>query len=586
MSKLGDLSKFVVAENKLTDFSWLDIDPKDYNNVPFDSLPAHIAIPKLEEAWSHEDATKNFNLVPNMNMDYNVPQPKAAPEKDSTDILNLIKKQMMQGLHGQDLAEIVKSSISPEILKNAKDTLVKLAEEQGLLGNVYIDPSVFNRCADGSKLLEKKCKLAKYVKKMAKCSGCMYNKNERCEVYKKMLASEIVYDSRLLNFYANHFSNKIGKMINLESKKALASTIIQFSKKEQPSSRVAEFKPSVNETTEKTLPEKELEFQNAYADITKGLSNFEQDKTAQEVSQMMLKGYSNKIIKEHFSSRQSQSDKKIVQSIISKQGSLGKVYIEAKLLPFKNCSEARDFLKDHATTASYLIDDSSFCKCANSTKCNNLNKIKIASLNNIPNTAFTKEFENYSTDVRNKIAHIFNSDPIRGLRLASIQKELKVPSPVSESKDENYNLVKEVNPNFYQPDTKKAVSLTSEKVASALKQGYTINNILATGKKLGFDLNVLSNTIKTACLMLKSINKYQVSSSVVLADTVKIIENQKDVNKAMSEPISQIPNFVNSSTANVEDINALFDIQSSELNVTISDNKKDIEITGLNSINF
>ena len=324
---LGNLDNFLTEKDKIVDFSWLDINPDDYNNVPFDDTPEYIAIPKLQEAWRHlEDS--NINLVPNSDLNYNYKTPQPA-EQDILEVLNFSKKQMMTGKKGKDLANLISDYASPEIIKVAYQYLAALKDEYGLLGTVYIDPTVFAKCSEGAKFLKKRAKTARYVKKMGKCGGCVFNDCGRCQVYKRNIASEIPYGPELFSFYAKHF-NLNGSKTEINSISDLKKAFLEEDEKKV---KYAENKP-VDKTPEKTLKEKTDQYKDELDNLKKELSKVFSSKISYDISALLMKGYDAHIVKKHIMSKYSKKElnesKEIIAEVLSQQGSRGTIYIDDK----------------------------------------------------------------------------------------------------------------------------------------------------------------------------------------------------------------------------------------------------------------
>ena len=586
MGNLGDLNKYLSESGKITDYSWLDIDPKDYKNMPFNPIPEYVAVPKLEEQWKHLKDT-NINLVPNVDLDYNYKTPdNKEKNQDALNLLDHIKKQMMSGKTGKELVEDIYTRSTPAVIRIAMDRITNLLQEQGLLGNVYVDPTVFNKCVDGATFTDKKAKTAKYVKRMAECSGCINNKQGRCEVYRKVLASEIVYDEKLLNFYSKHFSSLKGKEIIINSKSELKKAFLERPNKDVKS---AEFKP-VEMPQEKTLEEKEKEFSKQYAELADELSKFPKDKVSKDISSLLIKGYSGKVIKDYISKKYSKEDiqknKSVFENILSKQGSLGKIYIDANLLPFNNCFEAKEFFNKNASGVKYIISEENFCKCHGKSpcQCRNLNKQIVPNVESIPSEVWSEELGKYPTKVVDKISSIFKKNKIQGLRLAFLSNDL-----IKESyeKTENYDLKSTLDSTNYSPKTANKIVLTNEKIAYALKKGHKLSSIMNIGKKAGMTENSLKEIFaKILTTAAFPFYKYQIDIPIEMPKNTII--SQKDVSIDMKKTVSNIPDFMNdSSSAPIDNLITSLGIQSSKLEVgTFAKKKSDLEITGLDEFNI
>jgi len=580
MGNLGDLSKFFTEPGKLNDLSWLDVDPGMYQNMPFDNVPEYVAIPKLEDAWKHQQDA-NINLVPNANFDFNYQTPE--PKQDVPSLVNMVKRHMMSGKKGQDLLNIIQESAPPSLIKAARSELEKLAREQGLLGNVYIDPSIFRRCEDGAKFLEKKAKLAKYALEMPKCSDCRFNKTGRCEVYKKVVAKEIPYDENTISFYSNHVKNIIGHKIKISSKDDLRKAFLMEKPKEV---RVAEFMPRDRSAApDKTLEQKQKEFDKQLSELKTELSNFDKEKVAADLGIQLLKGTKGRALKSYINSKYSKEEfnkfKDIFSNILSKQGSLGKIYVDANRLPFSNCREAKDFFRNMKNDPTLFLvlpkrpkgpKDPDFCRCQNPNRCLNLNKDIIYSTEDIPKEVWSKEFKKYPKEITDKILKIFSSDPERGLRLAAIQEDL-----INYSYTPDNFEMKASSCDHFAPGNKidKRANVTVDKVVRALEKGYPISAIISTGKKLAADNNIM-NKIEKALSQIKEVKSHQLDRDIKIPENVKIITTNRTISENMSKDKSS------SIKAPIDNSLNEFGLKTPDISINVKSNKEDIELSGLN----
>jgi hypothetical protein len=591
MAGIGNLDKIFMNPGKLSDYSWLDIDIKDYDNVPFfDPIPEYMAVPKLETQWKHLNEN-TFNLIPNSDFDFNYKTPQDNNIQDIPLLIDSIKKQMMSGKNGKDLVSSLQGKVSLEVLKLAKDELSKLAKEQGLLGVVYIDPTVFKKCADGASFLEKRAKTAKYVKSMSKCAGCTFNKQGRCEVYKKLLAKEIAYNSELFSFYSKHFSNILGKEVNIDSVESIKKAAL-FKEKEEV--KYAQNKP-VDKSKEKSLKDKEKEYTEQLKDLKDSLSELKNIKLTKDLSMLLIKGYSQSNITDYISRKYSKeeilSNKDIFKNILDKQGSLGKIYLEASYLPYKNCFEARELLATLNPSVSYLIADTkkTFCKCKEGVghKCSNLNKTVIASISDIPKQAWELEFYKNPEKITNKISNIFKQYPQKGIKLAFMQHQLET-GKIKIEKVADYGLKSQIDHTEYTPSVTKTATLSLSKLITALNKGTKLSQIYSFLKnKLGFESSKILNLLNDALLKVSSVHRYQLDMDLPNVKKAEIIISQKDMNISLSSPILDYPDFAKNSAESPID-NLVYSLGLENPDFTIEDNKKSetIEISGLNEFNI
>ena len=138
----------------LVDHSWLNVDLKAYDNYPSDNNPVRI-VPKLSELWNHAPQTEGgISLIPNATVK---PLGVRATDEDARAVDQIVreaKKAVMAGLTGKDLSKHLKARFSSRQLIMATEELKKVAEEVGLLGNVYVDVSAFNSYDEADQFLK------------------------------------------------------------------------------------------------------------------------------------------------------------------------------------------------------------------------------------------------------------------------------------------------------------------------------------------------------------------------------------------------------------------------------------------------
>lgn len=156
MSINGDLCSDIVGTQpnypKIVDHSWLDVDLAKYDNYPSDNQPLRV-VPKLHDLWSHATAQTGVNLIPNTQV---MPLGVRSSEEDARAVDQLVKeakKAVMAGLKGKNLSEHLRARFSAKHITLAQEALKKVAEEVGLLGNVYIDASAFSTYDEAEKFL-------------------------------------------------------------------------------------------------------------------------------------------------------------------------------------------------------------------------------------------------------------------------------------------------------------------------------------------------------------------------------------------------------------------------------------------------
>jgi hypothetical protein len=596
MANIG-LDGFLGKEEKrLVDLDWLDIKEGDYNNLPFDPIPHYIAEPKLVQQWSHEEDSSNLNLVPNSNFNFNYNMPSRMSsdiEKDVADLLNITAKEMMTGKTGAELVKAIQEKTSPMVIKAAQEHLQKLAKEQGLLGGVYIDPTVFNSCPEGSEFVAKRAKTAKFVKAMSSCAACVHNSCGRCTLYKKRIASEINYDQELFSFYSKHISSLLGRNVEIQSKDELQRA---FTARKEDGPRIAEFKPKISKTTkeeEDSLEKKKIEFENQVESLKKDLDKVYGSKIAKDISSLMVRNYSAKIIKDHitskYSSEEFNTNKQIFDYVLSKQGTLGKVYIDADMLPINTASrsDVESYLKKHASKiAIVLVRDNSENKDVIKMVCSKLDKTVVSSVEAISKESFQKEFDTYPESITSKVSSIFEKDAVKGLRLSFLQYELTKRESSAKVITENFDLQAKLDPTRYEPDMSKEASITPKKIVTALDKGYSLSSIIKIGRKLGVADDIIKANIVTALSDLTSVHKRQLDIPVNLPASVKVKVSQRDLSFELDNHVTEHTAHeisFNSSEAPVDTLVKDLDLKDSNLDLKDIDKKSsDIEISGMN----
>jgi len=207
----------------IVDHSWLAVNPQTYDNYPSDNNPVRI-LPKLADLWN-PDGQSSTGLVPNV-------QPQApcrmATKVSSDAIVREAKKAMMLGAFGKELASHLRDRFAAEDIAAAKDELGKLASEQGLLGNVYIDASAFTSLKEAEDFLSKhRARLAQDI-----VVGTSTLNADAMKVlanrFRKNVVASVTYDAALLRKYRDHLlvAGKIAHSTVVDSKETLRAAFL------------------------------------------------------------------------------------------------------------------------------------------------------------------------------------------------------------------------------------------------------------------------------------------------------------------------------------------------------------------------
>jgi hypothetical protein len=203
----GDLCSDIVGTSpvypKIVDQSWLDVDLSKYDNYPSDNQPLRI-VPKLHDLWSHGAAQTGVNLVPNATV---MPLGVRSSEEDAHAVDQIIKeakKIAMSGLKGKSFSNHLRARFSSKHIAMAQEALKKVAEEVGLLGNVYIDASAFNSYDDAEKFLSQhRNRLARDI--LLQADGLNPSVvSMLANAFHKNVVSSIEYNETILKKYRDH----------------------------------------------------------------------------------------------------------------------------------------------------------------------------------------------------------------------------------------------------------------------------------------------------------------------------------------------------------------------------------------------
>lgn len=240
----------------IADHNWLH--PQTYDNYPSDNNPVRIQ-PKLAELWGNDEPT-GINLVPNLTV-----QPlgqKSAGEIDGSEVVREAKKAMMMGLKGRALTAHIRARFASELIEAAKKDLQKLSEEQGLLGNVYIDASAFSSANDAERfMIQHRTRLARDIiinesKLSPEVVSFLASK------FHKNVVASIDYNEKLFKKYKAHLIDlgKIGRDYVIDSKESLRKAFLATPMQSEPVKAKDNKKLSQEEISEGFIKKAEEEY--------------------------------------------------------------------------------------------------------------------------------------------------------------------------------------------------------------------------------------------------------------------------------------------------------------------------------------
>ncbi len=212
----------------INNLDYLTVDTRTYDNYPSDNNPVRIQ-PKLADLWNHNKNNCGINLIPNQTVQSL--GLRSADENMSEAVANFCcetKKAMMMGYTGKELAKYLRARFDKETIEAAKEEMVKLSEEQGLMGNVYIDASAFISAKEAEQFLTMhRNRLAQDIV----IEGATVDPNVVAYLankFHKNVVEKISYDEKLYRKYKAYLvdANKIPVDFVIDSKESLRSAFL------------------------------------------------------------------------------------------------------------------------------------------------------------------------------------------------------------------------------------------------------------------------------------------------------------------------------------------------------------------------
>jgi len=345
--------------SNIPNLDWLDLDVGDIKNMP-STFPVRI-LPQLEEAWSHEPK-EIFHRIPTMEQTVSLDKVKEASDTQEG-IVDAAKREIMGGHTGDALIERLTNVFPKEMLAGAKEPLRKVASEQGLLGNVYLDLTAFDSCKEAASVLNaNKIRTAKYIVGSPKRHVCSSHGTGYCSALNKRVVSEVIYSEDLLKHYSDHLklAGRMGANEIISSKEDLRAKFLGMYASDAYAN---EHHPEVEGSTEITK-DMEASFEASLKnDVEKIKEAHSVDRFASVrpvlafIQNEMLKGHIGTSLKEaiskKFSSDQIAMYENEIRKIASLQGILGNVYVDVSY--YKTPEEAVSAIKTASTSPQYLV---------------------------------------------------------------------------------------------------------------------------------------------------------------------------------------------------------------------------------------
>lgn len=533
---MEDLSKFMETEaSNVPDLDWLKLDPGNIDNIP---RPMNVeAVPELEKAWSHPEASKQ-TIIPNVVTITNKEASQTKVAQDVIDgVVNQAKREMMLGLRGKELSTRLASLYTPDVISAAKEDLVKVATEQGLLGSVYVDLSPFDSCKDAAKILGKnKIRTARYVVGNPRRSVCSTHHTGVCKELGKKVVDAVDYSDEMLSDFTTHL--RIAGVLNssesVTSRKELQAAILKKRTKQAPQEKQAEEKPMDIAQVRKDMEEGLKKYAESKSHEAAMNRFFEARPILSFMQNQMLKGKTGsdlkEILKTKFTSDQVSKFATEISKVASLQGLMGNIYVDISY--YRDPKEAIQAIKTAATNPPYIIQsikknqfDDSLIKVAKETGCTELprdgkidRKIAYSYLDDLNFNGRISSDTHLS--LKNRIDA---GDNVLSIVRSAYLESKSYKRPVR---------VGGVEANFKPGASKKHASRESLRanVSRAIEAGIPINKIenklvnsLPTAESIGMVRDVLASTkcVDANCLPDCTTEKYQLSYDATIKEVDK-----------------------------------------------------------------
>ena len=518
MDQLGKAMEHDKAS--IPDLDWLDLKTADVDNIP---TPNNVRIlPQLEAAWSHPEQ-RSTELVPNVST---VTSKKASEvsAESVNDLVRQAKRDMMAGLTGKALAAKLGALYMPDVIEAAKDELVKLSSEQGLLGNVYLDMTAYDSCSDAARLLGRnKVRTARYVVGEPTKHVCTSHKMGTCRDLGKKVVASMEYTKDVLDGYAQHLkiAGKIAGDATIDSKEALRAAFTV--KPKQADEQVPVVQDKVDSEKLSSEYAKEMEKSATLQDKQAREQRFYKVRPILAYMQdQMLKGKIGNALKESLSTKYLTTDiaeyAPEIKKVAGLQGLLGNVYVDVSY--YKNADEAIKSIKSATTAPMYLVQtvkgkafDDTLLKVAKATGC----------------TEFPTDGKIDQSVAMSYITDLQYSDRLSSEKAESLKKQVTAGNNILAVLRDSFMATQEhkrpvreggIQASVAQGVSKKAADRDAlrSNAKRALEAGVALNkvedklaSIIPTVEAIGMCRSVIGSleTVDAACLPKCAAEKYQ-----------------------------------------------------------------------------
>jgi len=363
---------------QIPDLDWLVLSRE---NIPGE-FPVE-SIPQLQEAWTHTNEPST-RLVSNATIKGGESMKKASQE-DISGVVKQAKKEMMMGFSGKQLAERLASLYMPDMIYAAKDELIKLAAEQGLLGKVYIDLTPFDSCHEAANVLGKnRIRTARYVVGNPTRRVCSSHHDGFCKELNKRVKEAMDYSDPILKEYTTHLriAGVIGASETITSKDNLREAFLRQPERLQ------------DVITKEAAPIDRVQVQKDFSDQLERNATSQQKQASEQrffaarpilayMQDQLLKGKAGESLKESIRQKYSSTDitkyAAEIAKVASLQGVLGNIYVDVSY--YKTAEDAIHAIKTASTNPIYLVQsykqhgyDTTLARVASATGCSELPK--------------------------------------------------------------------------------------------------------------------------------------------------------------------------------------------------------------------
>lgn len=534
---------------QIPDLDWLVLSRE---NIPGE-FPVE-SIPQLQEAWTHTNEPST-RLVSNATIKGGESMKKASQE-DISGVVKQAKKEMMMGFSGKKLADKLASLYLPDMIYAAKDELVKLAAEQGLLGKVYIDLTPFDSCHEAAEVLGKnRIRTARYVVGNPARRVCSSHHDGFCKELNKRVKESMDYSDPVLSEYTTHLriAGVIGASETITSKDNLREAFLkqpeihsEVSTKEAAAIDITQVKKDFSEHIEKNaaVQKKDAAEQRFFA--ARPLLAFMQDQ--------LLKGKAGESLKESirqkFSSTHIAEYSNEIAKVASLQGILGNIYVDVSY--YDTAKDAIYAIKNANTNPLYLVQsfkhnafDNTLAKVASATGCSELPKD--GKLDKKVAFSYIKDLQDNNRIASNISQGLLNK-VLNGDCNLNVIKEA-FDASLLHKKDVRMGGVQGVAAPVVSKQALDRVDL-KKNIVKAIEAGVAIDriedkvaSIVGTSEAVGMVHNVIANIseISADCLSKCTYERYDLSKTASIKPTKKCKEC---VLKGASSCIKQSTDFI------------------------------------------